>query len=164
MIEHMFESANVLARLRDRSTEEVDSLYARAEALETRARHLKLLALNALDERNVHEGSGAADTESWVMARSTCSRKSANAQVRAARKLGELPHVADAAADGRLSWDQLDAVSQLADADSDEMWATEGAIWSPKALDRMIRRRKLVTRNEALARSREREMRIWADV
>jgi hypothetical protein len=160
----VFESASVLARLRDRPTGEVESVYARAEALEARARHLKLLALSVLDERTAHEGSGAVDTEAWVMAESTCSRASARAQVRAARALGELPLVADAAAEGRLSWDQLDAVVQLADVESDASWAVDGPTWSPKALDRMVRRRKLVTRQQALARHRVQELRIWADL
>jgi hypothetical protein len=160
----MFESANVLAQLKDRPTEDVESVYVRAEALEARARHLKLLALNVLDERRSHEGSGAIDSEAWVMAESTCSRTSARAQVRAARALGELPRVADAAAEGRLSWDQLNAVVQLADAASDASWAVDGPIWSPKALDRMVRRRKLVTHQQALERHRERELRIWADL
>jgi hypothetical protein len=98
------------------------------------------------------------------MAESTCSRTSARAQVRAARALGELPRVADAAAEGRLSWDQLNAVVQLADAASDASWAVDGPTWSPKALDRMVRRRKLVTHQQALERHRERELRIWADL
>ncbi|MBM3671743.1 MAG: DUF222 domain-containing protein [Actinobacteria bacterium] len=159
----MFESANTLARMRDLPTPEVESIFGRAEALEARARHLKLLALNILDERQVHEACGAIDTESWMMAKSTCSRKTANAQVRVARKLGELPHVADAAAEGRISWDQLDPVSQLAGPDSDEMWSVEGSTWSPKHLERMVRRTKLVARQEALERNRQRELRMWLD-
>jgi hypothetical protein len=159
----MLESASVLAGLRGRATSEVESVFARAQAMENRARHLKLLALNVLDERKAHEGSGAVDTEAWLMANAKCSRATANAQARAARTLGELPHVADAAAEGRMSWDQLDSVVQLAEPETDEMWATEGSAWNPKHLARMVRRRKLVTRQEALKRHRERELRIWAD-
>ena len=59
----MAQSADTLARIRDLSTPEVEALFARAETLETRARHLKLLALNVLDVRKTHEGSGAVDTE-----------------------------------------------------------------------------------------------------
>jgi hypothetical protein len=159
----VFESAIVLASLRDRATPEVEGIYARADALEARARHLKLLALSVLDDRRAHEGSGCTDTEGWVAAESRCSRTNAHAQVRAARQLAALPHVADAAAEGRLSWDQLDSVVQLADADSDKRWATEAPDWSPNALARLVRKRKLVTRDEALHRIGDKSMRMWAD-
>lgn len=154
----------MLASLRDRATCDVEDVFARAEVLENRARHLKLLALNVLDERKAFEESGAIDTESWLMANSKCSRSSAKTQARVARALGELPHVADAAGDGRMSWDQLDAVSEIAKFESDERWATDGPAWAPKELQRMVRRRKLVTRKEARARQRERELRIWVDI
>jgi hypothetical protein len=160
----MFESANALAKIQDLSTADVEAVFARAQRLESRARHLKLLALNVLDERRVHETCGAIDTESWVMAESTCTRATAKKHVRMARKLAELPHVADAALAGRMSWDQLESVAQLADSDSDETWAREGSAWAPKELQRMVNRRKLVTKKQARVRHREREMRIWADV
>jgi len=159
----MFEGAAILARLRERPTDEVRAIYERLDALEARVHAMRLLALAVLDEREAHRNSGAADTEGWVASESKVSRSTAIVEVRTARRLADLPHVADAATEGRLSPEQLESVVQLANEGSDERWAAEAPAWSPSALQRAVRNRKVVEREEANRRHRERALRAWSD-
>ncbi|GMU77487.1 MAG: hypothetical protein AMXMBFR46_02870 [Acidimicrobiia bacterium] len=80
-----------------------------------------------------------------------------------ARKLAKQPHLANAAAKGRFSEEQLDKLTDLAgdDPEADRRWAEEGADWSPEALADELRRTRKPTIEDAAARRAARELRFW---
>ncbi|GMU77223.1 MAG: hypothetical protein AMXMBFR46_00240 [Acidimicrobiia bacterium] len=82
---------------------------------------------------------------------------------RTARNLEHQPHLADAAAEGRLSDEQLDVCSDLAggDPDADRRWATEGPGWSPEDLADQLRKRRKPTPQDGADRRAARELRFW---
>ncbi|MFA5885614.1 MAG: hypothetical protein WDA60_17320 [Acidimicrobiia bacterium] len=81
-----------------------------------------------------------------------------------ARNLERQPNVANAAAKGDLSDEQLDQVTRLVDPDdpgSDERWAEEGSSWSPADLAARVRALRKPTMEDAAARRAARELRYW---
>ena len=124
---------------------------------EQRRLHVEELAvLRVLDERGrVDDSLAAKDGTSTRDVR----RKRATA-----RNLERQPNVANAAARGDLSGEQLDRVSDLVDPDdpaSDEHWAEEGPQWSPQDLADELRRKRTPTPEEAAARRAARLHRFW---
>lgn len=92
----------------------------------------------------------------------TVSTRTARATVEVARALETRPAIANAAHDGRLSWDQLVPVTQLATPESDREWARRAPPHcSPIDLEREARKAKVVTPEDAAARREARELRIW---
>ena len=78
-----------------------------------------------------------------------------------ARALESLPAIARAAAEGRLSDEQLTAVTQLADETTDAEWAERAPDCSPAELQRLVRSQRTPTEEESLARHRARSLRMW---
>lgn len=159
----MFESTDFVDRLRRMETADVAAAYARWDAIERRARARRLLVLAVLDEREIGPAQGATDTTGWVAEESQLTTGHARAEVRTARALVEQPLVAQAVADGSLSWDQLDPLSRIVTPDSDERWAREAPGWAPDQLAAIARRRQAVTTEEAAARRDRRSLRWWTD-
>ena len=165
MIEHMFDCdgapgssgfAEQLDELRCHTTEWLH--VAREEALrEQRGWHLRELAITrVLDERGQVDDSLAG--------RDGTSVRDVRRKQRTARNLESQPNIADAAARGRLSREQLDHLSDLADPDdpaSDEHWAKEGPSWSPRDLAAKVRAQQKPTAEDAAARRAARELRFW---
>jgi hypothetical protein len=85
------------------------------------AEALRIVALH--DEQRLWERDGATSMTGWLAARYGLARSTAAEWVRVARKLRELPGIADAYADGRLSWDQLRPLTRFATPETDEYWA-----------------------------------------
>jgi hypothetical protein len=146
------------ALLHDLRCRETDWLEERRSWLvrEQRRLHVEELAvLSVLDER------GRVDDS--LSGRDGTSTKRARRTRRTAQKLRKQPNVAKAAAQGRLSEEQLDKVSELAgeDPEADERWAAEGPGWSPEDLADELRKRRKPTVEDAAARRRAREHRYW---
>lgn len=156
----MFESTDFVERLRRMETSEVQRVYARWEAIENRARARRQLTLGVLDERHVG-ATGAQDTEEWVATESKLTSRHAHAEVRSARKLLEQPAVANAAAAGELSWDQLDPLTRFVTPDGDERWARRAPEYTPDQLAAVARRSKAVTAKEAADRRDRLTLRWW---
>jgi hypothetical protein len=130
-------------------------LVARRAAVvqvQRQARAEELAIVGVLDER------GALDP--CVDAASGVSARSARDTVDTARRLGSLPAIADAAAAGRLSEEQLAAVAQLADESTDAEWAERAPDCSPSELQRLVRKQRTPTAEESLARHRARSLRM----
>jgi hypothetical protein len=167
MAEHLFDQRHrpsgerchdygeMLDELRCHTTESLHR--ARSEAIaEQRWWHLRELAITAvLDERGQVDDSIAATDGT--------STRTARRNLQTARKLKSQPHVAKAAALGRLSREQLDRVADLADGDpeADRHWAEQGPAWSPDDLAHELRTRRTPTVEDAAARRAARELRYW---
>jgi hypothetical protein len=106
--------------------------------------HLEFLRLIArLDEAGVWRTDGQTSMVAWVGLRHAMAPGTARDTVGVARRLGDLPALAAAYGDGRLSWDQLVPLCQLATADTDAAWATDGPLVAPTDLRRMVRSAQL---------------------
>ena len=123
---------------------------------EQRRLHLEELAvLSVLDERGKVD-----DTQAGKDGTTT---KTVRRKRRTAARLKRQPKVAEAAAKGKLSEEQLDKVTELAgdDPEMDRLWAEQGPRWSPEDLADAVRRQKKPTPEDAAARRAARELRYW---
>jgi hypothetical protein len=87
--------------------------------------------------------------------------RSVRETVETARALEDLPEVAVAAFEGRLSDEQLGPVARLADASSDAEWARRAPNTAPADLARLARSQVTPTMDEARARRAARELGFW---
>lgn len=155
MDEHQFDYAGLLDEFRCHTTE-----WLRAERAlvirEQRGLRVRELALTrVLDERG-----GVDDSQAE---RDGTRLRDLHRKRTTARNLERQPNLADAAAQGRLSDEQLDACSDLAgdDPDADERWAKEGPGWSPDDLADERRKHRKPTPEDGAARRKARELRFW---
>jgi Domain of unknown function (DUF222) len=72
-------------------------------------------AVAAFDEQGLWEAGGASSMTSWLAARYRLAKGTAREWVRVAHALRDLPAIAEAFAQGRLSWDQLRPLTRFAD-------------------------------------------------
>ena len=121
---------------------------------EQRRLHLRELAVTCvLDERGaVDDTLAATDGVDLRDVRST---------IETARALETLPHLAAAAADGRLSPGQLRAAAKLADPATDAEWAARAPACAPGDLERDARTRRAPTTTETRRRFAARSLRYW---
>ncbi len=68
---------------------------------------------------------GSPSLPEWLASRYKFSLYTARILVKVASKLGELPNIRCAFESGRLSWDQLKALADVATADTDSEWAEQ---------------------------------------
>ena len=153
--ERCYDYTAMLDELRCHSSESLH--LARLEAItEQRWWHLRELAITAvLDERGQVDDSQAAQDGTTTRA--------ARRKRQTARKLKSQPNVAKAAAEGKLSEEQLDKVTDLADGDpeADRRWAAQGPEWSPDDLAAELRSRRTPSVEDAAVRRAARTHRFW---
>ena len=141
--------------LRCHSSESLHLVRLEAVA-EQRSWRLRELAVTAvLDERGqLDDATAGKDGTSTKTARRT--RKTA-------AKLKRQPKIAEAAAKGTLSEEQLDKVTELAgdDPEADRLWAEQGPLWSPEDLADELRRQRKPSVEDAAARREARSLRYW---
>jgi hypothetical protein len=82
-------------------------------------------------------------------------------KVETARRLESLPAIASVAMDGGLSDEQLSGVVKVADEASDREWAHRAQHTDPLELERLARRAKTPSAEDARARFAAREHRMW---
>jgi hypothetical protein len=145
----------MLDELRCRSSESLHLLRVEAIAQQRWWRLRELAVTAVLDERGQVDDSMAAEDGTTTRA--------ARRTRRTARRLAAQPHVAKAAALGKLSPEQLDRVSDLAgdDPEADRWWAEHGPGWSPEDLADELRKQRTPPVEDAAARREARELRYW---
>ena len=149
----MFDWSGVCDELRCRP---VGWLEARRVWLvaEQRRLHLEELAVTrVLDEHGRIDDTTAAVDGVDV--------RDVRATVATARALDALPRVAAAAAEGRLSVGQLQAVTRVADAGSDSEWAERAPTCAPSELQRAARAQQPPSAVESRRRWESRSLRYW---
>jgi len=131
----------------------LERLTALAEQRWWRLRELAITAV--LDERGQIDDSTAG--------RDGTSTKTARRKRKTAARLRSQPKIAEAAAKGALSEEQLDKVSDLAgdDSEADRLWAEQGPGWSPEDLADELRRQRKPSVEDAAARRDARGLRYW---
>lgn len=124
----------------------IDELTDAAEqvACVEAAARLELVKLIArLDTQTVWHHDGQRCMVDWVALRFGLARRTARQLVAVAAVIHDLPHLASVYAHGRLSWDQMVPLCELADETTDEAWATDGPTRTPEELNRMVRAQRL---------------------
>jgi hypothetical protein len=138
--------------LRSRETSWLRARRAELVQVQRRARADELAIVAVLDERGALDMCDAA--------RSGVSARVERETLETARALDHLPAIATAAADGRLSDEQLVEVTQLADEITDAEWAERAPNCSPAQLQRLVRSQRTPTAEESLTRHRARSLRM----
>jgi hypothetical protein len=122
----------------DELTEAVGQLHA-AECAMRRA-FLEVVA--AVDRTEAWKVDGATSPAAWLAALLNVDHATAGGWVRVARDLEALPAIAAAFGEGRLSWDQVEAATRFASAETDGAVAADAPGCSVAALRRSARRHR----------------------
>src|SRR5271156_7029715 len=91
-----------------------------------------LEAVVELDRRRAWRVDGATSMVAWLVQRCGVSAATAREWVTAAARLPSLPKIADALSQGKLSFDQIKPLVQVAKPETDARLAEEATRWSAK--------------------------------
>ena len=130
------------------------------DAIEIAIRLKRLEWIVDYDEREAWKDDGACSMVDWLIYRRSYARDSAREHLRVAHALRDLPHVKAAALDGRLSWDKIVLITQVADAESDALWASQAEVVGVAELASWVRQHKVMRRERAERQLRERYLRM----
>jgi Domain of unknown function (DUF222)/HNH endonuclease len=106
-------------------------------------------AVAELDRRRAWRVDGATSMVAWLVQRCGVSAATAREWVTAATKLPSLPRIADALSQGKLSFDQVRPLVEVAKPETDARLAEEATHWSAK----QVRELAQATRHQSDARS-----------
>ena len=134
---------------REASNDQIDEALDRFAGLSAagQARVCDLIA--EVDVRQSWMADGARSLRDWVAARLGVRYSTAAQLVAVARRLVDLPHVKDRFCNGELSLDQVDAISRVATPDNESDLIEEALGLSAAALDRMARRDRGISEEDA---------------
>lgn len=108
-----------------------------------------LEAVAELDQRRAWRVDGATSMVAWLVQRCGVSAATAREWVTAAAKLPSLPKIADALARGKLSFDQVKPLVEVAKPETDAQLAEQATHWSAK----QVRELALAARDQSEERS-----------
>jgi hypothetical protein len=91
-----------------------------------------LSAVAELDRRKAWRVDGATTMVAWLVQRCSVTASTARDWVTAAEKLESLPKISDALSQGKLSFDQIKPLVQVAKPDTDARLAEAATKWSAK--------------------------------
>jgi len=96
----------------------------------------------AFDERRLWQADGATSVAAWLVARLGVSYGTATAWSETAARLTNLPALSAAYEEGRLSWDQVRAAAEVADAGNEAAVLAQALGASAAQLERAARRHR----------------------
>ena len=108
-----------------------------------------LAAVAELDRRRAWRVDGATSMVAWLVQRCAVSAATAREWVTAATKLPALPEISNALSKGRLSFDQVRPLVEVARPETDAALAEQATHWSAK----QVRELALAARKESDARA-----------
>jgi Domain of unknown function (DUF222) len=91
-----------------------------------------LAAVTELDRRKAWRVDGATSMVAWLVQRCCVSTSTARDWVTAAQKLQRLPKISDALSQGKLSFDQVKPLVEVANPETDATLAEQATHWSAK--------------------------------
>jgi Domain of unknown function (DUF222) len=91
-----------------------------------------LAAVAELDRRRAWRVDGATSMVGWLVQRCAVSAATAREWVTAAAKLKELPQISDALSKGKLSFDQIKPLVEVAKPETDAALAEQATHWSAR--------------------------------
>jgi hypothetical protein len=98
-----------------------------------------LAAIGEVDARESWGGYGILSCAHWLGLKLNMAPVTAHEHVRVARKLRELPKVAAAMAEGRVSFTQVRAITRIASVENQDEWLNVAAYATGAQLDKMAR-------------------------
>ena len=122
-----------------------------------------LAEIAAVDRSEGWRRDGAANVESWLVARLAVSHATARVWAEVAGRLGELPAIEAGLASGRLSFDQVRVLTRFAEPDGDTDLASEAETAPVSRLQREARRRERLSQRQVEDARRSRSFRWWWD-
>ena len=120
----------------------------RSDLVETARAHAALMGREAqvsaeIQRRQAFRAEGATSLETWLAASCGHSRASARALSHVGERLFDLPHLQEVLSSGQASFDQVRALVDAADPESDARWADEATRGlSVRELTELARRRR----------------------
>jgi hypothetical protein len=109
----------------------VSSVTQHHRAVSAHQRQL-LSAIAELDRRKAWRVDGATTMVAWLVQRCSVTANTAREWVTAAEKLENLPKISEALSQGKLSFDQVKPLVQVAKPDTDAQLAQAATKWSAK--------------------------------
>jgi hypothetical protein len=94
--------------------------------------HQLLIAVAELDHRKAWRVDGATSMVSWLVQRCSVTATTARDWVTAATRLESLPKISEALSQGKLSFDQVKPLVEVAKPDTDASLAEKATRWSAK--------------------------------
>jgi hypothetical protein len=146
-----------------RDPEALMNVMDRATAVIAAASATCLRAVASYDHHKLWKRDGATSMSSWLAARYGLAWGTAREWVRVAHALQGLPRIAEAYAEGRLSWDQLRPLTRFATPETDQAWAREAPRRRPAGLWREAKRHERSKLAEANEARRRRYLQLWED-
>jgi hypothetical protein len=122
-----------------------------------------LRAVAQYDQRKLWRRDGATAMSSWLAARYGLAWGTAREWVRVAHALRRLPRIAEAYADGRLSWDQLRPLTRFATPETDQYWSRRAPKLRRSTLVREAKRHQRVRTEDVREIHRKRYVSLWWD-
>ena len=104
-----------------------------------------LAAVVELDRRRAWRIDGATSMVAWLVQRCGVSASTAREWVTAAAKLRSLPKISDALSSGKLSFDQVKPLVEVAKPETDATLAEQATHWSAK----QVRELAIATKNQS---------------
>lgn len=135
------------------SNDEIDEAFDHFAGLSSAAAARVCELIAVVDQRQSWMADGARTLSDWVAAKLRIRNKTAVQLVAISRRLVDLPLLTQHFASGELSIDQVDALSDIATADTEAELIEQATAMSNAALDRMARRHRGV--------SDEKEKSVW---
>jgi hypothetical protein len=115
-----------------RSTDTLVSRVAQHHRAVSAHQRQLLSAVAELDRRKAWRIDGATTMVAWLVQRCSVTASTAREWVTAAEKLERLPKISEALAQGKLSFDQVKPLVQVAKPDTDARLAEAATKWSAK--------------------------------
>src|ERR1700691_3552952 len=109
----------------------VASVSQHHKAVSAHQRRL-LSAVAELDRRKAWRVDGATTMVAWLVQRCSVTAATAREWVTAAQKLESLPKISEALSQGKLSFDQIKPLVQVAKPETDARLAEQATHWSAK--------------------------------
>ena len=134
---------------REASNDQVDQALDRFGGLSSAGQAKVCDLIAEVDFRQSWMADGARSLTDWVAARLGVRHSSAAQLVAVARRLVDLPVLRERFGNGEISLDQVDAISKVATADNEADLIEEALGMSAATLDRLARRHRGVTEQEA---------------
>jgi Domain of unknown function (DUF222)/HNH endonuclease len=115
-----------------RRTEALVASVAQHHRAVSAHQHQLLIAVAELDRRKAWRVDGATTMVAWLVQRCAVTANTAREWVTAAEKLESLPKISEALSQGKLSFDQVKPLVQVAKPDTDAHLAEAATKWSAK--------------------------------
>jgi hypothetical protein len=130
-----------------------------------------LLAIAEFDSKEAWRGDGALSMRDWLTAQCHVSRARARTLVESAAKARDLPALAGALSDGRLTLDVFAPLASVATPETDVELARASEHWTPKQARELVSEAKGATDADAAAQFQHRFVRfdderrlVWAQL